>query len=266
MEPMLTVALNAARKAAVLIERASERLDVVTVENKSKNDFVTEVDRAAEKEILYHLKKAYPQHNFLAEESGDHQGSENDYQWIIDPLDGTTNFIHGIPQYAVSIACVHKGRIEHAVIIDPIKREEYTASRGKGAQLNGRRIRVSAPPNLDATLIGTGIPFSGFALENMDAYLKAMAEIAGQTAGIRRAGAAALDLAYVAAGRLDGFFEMNLKPWDIAAGVLLVKEAGGMVSDFKGADNHMKTGHVVAAPPKVFKQLLPITQKHLGYL
>lgn len=266
MEPMLSVALNAARKASVLVERALERLDLVEVEAKSRNDFVTQADKAAEREIIKLLRKAYPDHAIRAEESGDHEGRDSDYQWIIDPLDGTTNFIHGIPHFAISIACFYRGRPEHAVIVDPVKREEYTASRGKGAQLNGRRIRVSSLPGLKGALIGTGIPFSGFALEQMQPYLRSLEEVAAQTAGIRRAGAAALDLAYVAAGRLDGFWELNLKPWDMAAGILLIKEAGGMVSDFRGADSHMESGNIVGGNPKIFKQLLQITQKHLGHL
>lgn len=261
---MLSVALNAARKASVLVERAFDRLDIVQVETKARNDFVTQVDRKSEQEIIYHLRKAYPEHPIKAEESGEHEGSDSDYLWLIDPLDGTTNFIHGIPQFAVSVACLYKGRLEHAVVIDPIKREEYTASRGKGAQLNGRRIRVSGRAGMDGALIGTGIPFSGYALEKMTPYLATLEAIAGNTAGIRRAGAAALDLAYVAAGRLDGFWELNLQPWDIAAGVLLIKEAGGMISDFRGADTHLKSGNVVAGSPKVFKPILQITQKTLA--
>lgn len=266
MEPMLNVALNAARKAARLVEQAAERLDKVTVEKKSQNDFVTQVDRAAEEEVLYHLRKAYPDHAFRGEESGLHAGKGSDYEWLIDPIDGTTNFIHGIPHFCVSIACLHKGRIEHAVIIDPIKREEFTATRGKGAQLNGRRIRVSPRHGMDGALIGTGIPFNGFAFEHIEPYLACVREVAGQTAGIRRPGSAALDLAYVAAGRFDGFWEIALKPWDMAAGVLLIKEAGGLVSDLKGAESYMETGNITAATPKVFRQLVQITQKHLGHL
>ena len=263
MEPMLTIALRAARKAGELIERALERVDVVAFEEKGRNDFVTEIDQASEKEIIYHLRKAYPDHTIVGEETGRSEG-DSDYEWIIDPLDGTTNFIHGIPHFAISIACLYKGQIQHAVVLDPIKREEFTASRGKGAALNGRRIRVSNRRSLDGALIGTGIPFNGYAMENMMPYLTALQEIAGQTAGIRRPGAAALDLAYVAAGRFDGFWEMNLKSWDIAAGLLLVKEAGGMVSDFRGGNDCMKTGNVVCASPKVFKPLLQIVGKHMG--
>ncbi|MEW5248257.1 inositol monophosphatase family protein [Microbulbifer sp. 2201CG32-9] len=264
MEPMLNIALRAARKAGELIERAWERSDLTQLEEKGRNDFVTDVDRASEREIIYHLRKAYPKHSIRAEESGLHEGAEPEYEWIIDPLDGTTNFIHGVPQFCVSIACRYRGRIEHAVVLDPIKREEFTASRGRGAALNGRRIRVSGRQGLRGGLIGTGIPFSGPALENVDPYLTALKEIARQTAGIRRPGAAALDLAYVAAGRFDGFWEMHLNTWDIAAGALLVKEAGGLISDFHGGESYLDSGHLVCGTPRVFKPLLQIVGKHLN--
>lgn len=263
---MITIALRAGRKAAELIERAFERVDLVTIETKSRNDYVTEVDKAAEKEIIYHLRKAYPDHCFRGEEGGTITGKNTDYEWIIDPLDGTTNFIHGIPHFSISIACKYRGQLEHAVIIDPIKREEFTASRGRGATLNGRRIRVSTRRSLDGALIGTGIPFNGYSLEHIDNYLSCVKEIAGQTAGIRRAGSAALDLAYVAAGRFDAFWEMNLNEWDIAAGVLLVKEAGGLISDFNGDVTYLESGNVVCGAPKVFKPVLQIVQKNLGHL
>ncbi|MBB3167959.1 inositol monophosphatase family protein [Simiduia aestuariiviva] len=268
MEPMLTIALRAARKAGELIERAMERVDFVAIEAKGQNDFVTEIDRAAEKEVIYHLRKAYPDHNIRGEEGGFNEGKSgtSEYEWIIDPLDGTTNFIHGIPHFAVSIACKRKGVIEHAVVYDPIKREEFTASKGKGAMLNGRRIRVTSRRGLEGGLIGTGIPFNGWALENMNPYLAALQEIAGQTAGIRRAGSASLDLAYVAAGRFDGFWEMNLNEWDIAAGVLLVREAGGLISDFKGGNSYLENGNVVCGGPKVFKPLLQIVGGHMGHV
>ncbi|UTA49166.1 inositol monophosphatase [Simiduia sp. 21SJ11W-1] len=268
MEPMLTIALRAARKAGELIERAMERVDFVAIEAKGQNDFVTEVDRAAEKEVIYHLRKAYPDHNIRGEEGGFNQGKSgtSDYEWIIDPIDGTTNFIHGIPHFAVSIACKRRGVIEHAVVYDPIKREEFTASKGKGAMLNGRRIRVTARRGLEGALIGTGIPFNGWALEHINPYLAALQEIAGQTAGIRRAGSASLDLAYVAAGRFDGFWEMNLNEWDIAAGVLLVKEAGGLISDFKGDNKYLDNGNLVCGAPKVFKPLLQIVSGHMGHV
>ncbi len=266
MEPMLNIALRAGRKAAELIERAFERVDLITVETKSRNDFVTEVDKAAEKEIIYHLRKAYPDHCIRGEEGGVQVGKNTDYEWIIDPLDGTTNFVHGLPHFSISIACKYRGQLEHAVVIDPINREEFTASRGRGATLNGRRIRVSSRRNLEGALIGTGIPFSGYALDHISPYLACVQEIAGQTAGIRRCGSAALDLAYVAAGRFDAFWEMNLNIWDFAAGALLVKEAGGLISDFNGGVDYMDTGHIVAGSPKVFKPILQVVQKNLGHL
>ena len=201
MEPMLTIALNAARKAGLILENAFERLDLVKVEKKGMNDFVSEIDRKSEQEIIYHLNKSYPDHKFLGEESGVSGNPDSDYEWIIDPLDGTTNFLHGIPHFSISIACKYRGKLEHAVVYDPIKQEEFTASRGKGAMLNGRRIRVTNLGGLDGALIGTGVPFNGYAYENIDPYLACLREIAGQTAGVRRAGSAALDLAYVAAGR-----------------------------------------------------------------
>lgn len=266
MQPMLSIALNAARKAGEVIESSFERLDLINVEEKGQNDFVSEVDRKAEAEVIYHLKKAYPDHRFLGEEGGKSGNPDSDYEWVIDPLDGTTNFLHGIPHFAVSVACFFKGQLEHGVVLDPIKREEFTASRGKGATLNGRRLRVSKRNSMNGALIGTGIPFNGYALSHIDPYLECMKEIAGQTAGVRRPGSAALDLAYVAAGRFDGFWEMNLKTWDIAAGILLLKEAGALTSDFQGDIKFLEKGNVVCATPKVFKPLLQIVQKHMGHI
>lgn len=264
MEPMLTMALRAARKGAEVIEKSIQHRDVIKIEEKSKNDYVTEVDRAVEKEILYHLRKAYPEHNFHGEENGKIDGKESDYLWLIDPIDGTTNFVNGIPHYAISIACLYKGKLEHGVVLDPVKREEFTASRGKGAALNGRRIRVSDKKSLAGSLIATGIPFNEKTMANIKPYLNSMEDILKQnSAGIRRMGAASLDLAYVAAGRYDGFWEMKLQPWDMAAGILLIKEAGGFVGDFKGGNDMMKSGNIVCAPAKVFKALVSITGKHL---
>ena len=263
MQPMLTIALRAARKAGEIIARSVDQLDTLRIDEKSANDFVTEVDRASEKEIIYHLKKAYPDHAFLGEESGS-SGAENaEYRWIIDPLDGTTNFIHGIPHFAVSIACEYRGQMEHAVVLDPIRLEEFTASRGRGAQLNGRRLRVSERKGLDGALIGTGIPFKSRCEAQIPAYVQSLQAVAEKTAGLRRAGAAALDLAYVAAGRLDGFWEMALAPWDIAAGTLLIREAGGLMSDFNGGNDYMENGNVVCGNPKCFKGLLQLVQPHL---
>lgn len=259
MHPFLNIAVKAARRAATVINRASTQLELLTVESKSPNDFVTEVDRAAEKAIIDVLRDAYPGHGILAEESGE-SGADSEFVWIIDPLDGTTNFIHGFPQYAVSIALTKNGVLEHGVIYDPTSNELYTASRGSGAYLNDRRIRVSRRVRLADSLIGTGFPYRQF--DNMDAYLAMFRELTQKTAGIRRPGAASLDLAYVAAGRLDGFWEMGLAPWDMAAGVLMIQEAGGLVSDLAGESNFMATGNVVAGTPKVFGQLLPVIQSY----
>ncbi len=268
MEPMINIALRAARKAGDLIARASERLDIIHIEEKNVNDFVTDIDKAAEKEIIYQLQKAFPEHNILGEESGETTGKNNqsDYQWIIDPLDGTTNFIRGIPHYCVSIGCKYQGKLEHAIVLDPIRQEEFTASRGRGAFLNGRRIRVSKALSLDGALLGTGLPFRAEQQEAVKEYMEILQELSMKTAGIRRAGAAALDLAYVAAGRFDGFWEYGLKEWDIAAGALLIQEAGGLVGDFSGGHNFMKTGNIIAGSPKCFKALLQIIQPKLKHL
>ncbi len=266
MHPMLNIAIRAARKAGEILIDAVDRTNVLAIEEKGRNDFVTDIDRASEKEIIYHLKKAYPGHSIRGEETGVTEGKDSDYEWIIDPLDGTTNFIHNIPHFAISIACKHKGRIQQAVVYDPIKREEFTASAGAGAHLNGKRIRVSGRRGMEGALIGTGIPFNGLTLEHITPYLACMGEIVPKTAGIRRPGAASLDLAYIAAGRFDGFWEMSLQQWDIAAGSLIVQEAGGLVSDFKGGNNYLKSGHIVCGTPKVFKPLLQIVGKHLGHI
>jgi len=260
------MALRAARKAGELIERSFERLDTIQIENKAPNDFVTEVDRKAEQIIIKTLQKAYPDHSFRGEESGTTEGKNSDYVWIIDPLDGTTNFVHGMPHFSVSIACQYRGQIEHAVVLDPVRREEFTASRGRGASLNGRRIRVSNRKGLEGALIGTGIPFDGPAYAKIQPFLACINDIAGQTSGIRRAGSAALDLAYVASGRYDAFWEMHLNEWDFAAGVLLVTEAGGLISDFRGGKTYLETGHIVCGTPKVFKPVLQVVQKHLGHV
>jgi myo-inositol-1(or 4)-monophosphatase len=264
MEPMINIALRAARKAGENIVRASDDLERFEVRAKGVNNFVSDVDIAAEKEIIYHLHKAYPDHAILGEETGLSGSEDADYRWIIDPLDGTTNFVRGIPHYAVSIACLYKGKLEHAVIVDPVRREEFTASRGRGAQLNGRRIRVSKLPGLDGALLGTGIPFKDHCDDKLGPYSKTVEVLAGQCAGIRRAGAASLDLAYVAAGRLDGFWEIGLAPWDIAAGALLVREAGGLVADIDASENFMQSGNIVCGNPKCFKAVLQVVKPLLG--
>ncbi len=264
MEPMINIALRAARKAGEKIVRASDELERFEVKAKGVNNFVTEVDIASEKEIIYHLRKAYPEHAILGEETGLTGSEDADYRWIIDPLDGTTNFLRGIPHYAVSIGCMHKGKLEHAVIVDPVRREEFTASRGRGAQLNGRRIRVSKLAGLEGALLGTGIPYRNHCDDRLGPYSRAMELLAGQCAGIRRAGAASLDLAYVAAGRLDAFWEIGLSQWDIAAGALLVREAGGLVADVDGSENYMESGNVVCGNPKCFKAVLQTVKPLLG--
>lgn len=264
MEPMVNIALRAARKVGENIVRASDDLDRVDIQSKGANDFVTEVDVNAEQEIIYHLQKAYPDHAILGEEGGLIGDEDAEYRWVIDPLDGTTNFIRGIPHYAISIACLHRGKIEHAVVVDPVRREEFTASRGRGAQLNGRRIRVSKLESLDGALLGTGIPFKNHCDDRLEPYAKSVEVLAGQCAGIRRAGAASLDLAYVAAGRLDAFWEIGLAPWDIAAGALLIKEAGGLVADINGSDDYLQSGNIVCGNPRCFKAVLQTTRPLLG--
>jgi myo-inositol-1(or 4)-monophosphatase len=259
MHPMLTIAVKAARRAGNIINRASLDLDRLTVRQKSQNDFVSEVDQAAEDAIIEILLESYPSHQILAEESGSRGASE--FQWIIDPLDGTTNFLHGFPQYSVSIALLHKGVLTHAVVYDPARNDLFTASKGCGAYLNDRRLRVSKEKQLKEALIGTGFPYRDFT--HIDAYLGMFRDLIQKTAGLRRPGSAALDLAYIAAGRFDGFFEIALNPWDIAAGCLLVQEAGGLVGDFEGNEHYLQSGNIIAGNPKIFGQLLQAIAPHL---
>ena len=261
MHPMLNIAVRAARNAGDIIVRHLNRIDQLTVASKERNDFVSEVDRQAEDEIIAVIRKAYPDHGVLAEESGTHAGSD-EFQWVIDPLDGTTNFLHGFPQFAVSIALKHRGRLDQAVVYDPMRQELFTASRGAGALLDNRRIRVSKQTSLDGALLGTGFPYKQ--QQHMDAYLGMFKALAADSAGIRRPGSGALDLAYVAAGRFDGFWEIGLSPWDMAAGVLLVREAGGLVGDFSGGHEFMETGNIVAAAPKLFPAMLREIRPHLN--
>jgi len=265
MQPMLNIALRAARSAGELIIRSVERLDVISTNEKEANDYVTEIDHAAEQTIINALRKAYPTHGILGEETGFQPGSGEgaEYQWIIDPLDGTTNFIRGVPHFAVSIACKYRGRLEHAVVLDPVRQEEFTASRGRGAALNGRRLRVSTRKSLEGALLATGFPFREGQMEYLDNYLNMFRSLVGQTSGLRRAGAASLDLAYVAAGRYDAFWEFGLAEWDMAAGALLVQEAGGLASDFTGDHQFLERGHIVAGNPKCFKAVLTAIQPHL---
>ena len=260
MNPTLSIAIKAARRAGGIINRASRDVELIKVSAKRDKDFVTEVDKAAEEAIIGVLKEAYPEHAILAEESGASGVSE--YVWIIDPLDGTTNFIHGVPQYAISIALAHKGVLTHAVVYDPTKNELFTAVKGGGAYLNERRIRVSKRIKLNEVIVGTGFPFRYF--EHVDAYMGMLRDFMHKTAGVRRPGAAALDLAWVAAGRFDGFWELGLSPWDMAAGSLLITEAGGLVGDLSGEANYMKTGNIIGGNPKIFSQLLQLITPHLN--
>ena len=259
MHPMLNIAVRAARNAGNIIIRNLDRVDQLSVHTKDRNDFVSEVDQQAEQEIIGTLRRAFPGHAILAEESGSSDGDE--YQWIIDPLDGTTNYLHGFPQFAVSIALRHRGRLEQAVIYDPVQQELFTATRGSGAHLNDRRIRVSNRKRLEGALLGTGFPFKS--QHHLDTYLDMFRALFPQTAGIRRAGSAALDLAYIAAGRLDGFWEIGLKEWDMAAGVLLIQEAGGLSGDFSGGHNYLKSGNLVTANPKLFPVILKTIRPYL---
>jgi myo-inositol-1(or 4)-monophosphatase len=253
MEPLLNIAISAARQAGDIILRHVEQIDRIKVTAKSQEEYFCEVDVKAEQAIINTIHKAYPEHGIYAEESGI-QHENADVVWIIDPLDGTTNYLHGFPFYAVSIAVRIKNRIEHGVVYDPIRHECFTATRGRGARLNDRRLRVSKQTQLSAALLGTGFPFRNPTLAKR--YLPTFEALFGKCAGVRRTGAAALDLAYVASGRLDGFWEFGLRPWDIAAGALLIQEAGGLISDFEGTENYLKHGDIVAGTPKVFKSLL----------
>ena len=252
MHPLLNVAVMAARRAGNSLMRNFVKLDSLTVETKGHNDYVSEADRAAEREVIETVHKHYPDHAILAEESG--STGESDTVWIVDPLDGTTNYLHRFPVFAVSIGVQVKGRMEHAVVYDPMRQELFTASRGVGAQLDGRRIRVSGQKDLDRALIGTGFPFRQADVD-MDPYLTMLGKIIRNTSGVRRPGAAALDLCYVAAGRLDGFWEAGLSPWDLAAGGLMIREAGGIISGLDGSENYLDTGHVLAGTPKIYAGL-----------
>ncbi len=261
MHPMLNTAIRAARAAGTVILRHMDRVQDMSVDAKGRNDFVTNVDHQAEAAIIQTLHKAYPKHGILAEESGYNGLGDvrDEYLWIIDPLDGTTNYIHGFPQFAVSIALQHRGKLDQAVVYDPFKNELFSASRGSGAQLDGKRIHVSKQTRLENALLGTGFPFKE--MDNLDRYMETFRALITQTAGIRRAGAAALDLAYVACGRLDGFWEFGLQPWDMAAGALLIEEAGGIVADMHGNNDYLQTGNIMGGTPKVFE----LIQKELAY-
>jgi myo-inositol-1(or 4)-monophosphatase len=259
MHPFVNTAVRAARKAGDTIVRGLTRFEGVETATKGLNDYVTNIDRAAEAEIIDILHTAYPHHAFLAEESG--ASGNADTTWIIDPLDGTTNFMHGFPQFAVSIACQVRDVIEHAVIYDPMRQEIFTASRGGGAYLESRRLRVSKQRTLEGSLIGTGFPYREN-LHYLDPYMAMLRTVMTTAAGVRRPGAAALDLAYVAAGRTDGFFEIGLKAWDTAAGTLMVREAGGLVGTLDGGD-YRQNGNIIAGNPRVYMALVEAFAPHL---
>ena len=260
MHPMLNIAVKAARRAGAIINRASQDIGTLTIKSKNFNDFVSEVDVAAERAIIDTLKDAYPSHGFLGEESGS-TSHQSDFIWIIDPLDGTTNFLHNFPQYCVSIALQHKGEITQAVIYEPNRNDLYTATKGRGAFLNDKRIRVSKCDKLQEALIGTGFPFRDF--KYLDDYLQIFKSMIQKTTGIRRAGSAALDLAYVASGALDGFWEIGLSPWDIAAGGLLIQEAGGIVTDLSGQTGWLESGNILVASPKIHDDMQAIIASHI---
>ncbi|NIP17872.1 MAG: inositol monophosphatase [Xanthomonadales bacterium] len=254
--PAINVAVKAARQAGELMRRQLQQVDSIPVTRKARHDYVSDVDRACEAEIVREISRFYPDHAFLGEEGG--RRGEGEIVWVVDPLDGTSNYLHGIPHFAVSIAQQVNGRTEHAVVFDPVRDEMYTASRGGGAFLNQQRIRVSARPGLEGAILATAFPFRY--RQHMKTYMHIFNRLWDQVEDVRRAGTASLDLAYVAAGRVDGFFEIGLKPWDVAAGTLLVREAGGVVTDFAGNDRVEESDSVMAAPFKVMTQMRRIIE------
>ncbi|MCP5182705.1 MAG: inositol monophosphatase [Pseudomonadales bacterium] len=269
MHAYVNMALRAARRAGQIMVQALDRLPDLNVEEKSRNDFVSNVDRDAEAAIVEILRKAYPDHAILGEEGGritegnaENAGYGGQYTWIIDPLDGTLNYLQGIPHFCISIGVMRGAQFEHAVVVDPLRNEEFTASRGGGAQLNGKRMRVSTRNRLAEAVLSTGIP-PGSIDDHLDAYMATVKEFTSQCRGVRRMGSAALDLAYVASGRIDGFWELGLSPWDIAAGALLVREAGGFVGDWRGGDSFFRSGNIVASNPKCFRAMVQTLRPHL---
>ena len=254
MNPTTNIAIQAARLAGDVIMRSYRRIETLTISEKQSNDYVSEVDRASEQLIIDAIRKYYPNHGILAEESGEQDG--NDFLWIIDPLDGTTNFIHGFPQFAVSIALKHKESLISAVVYDPLNNEMFTASKGNGALMNDKKIRVTDRKGLNGALLGTGIPYTD--QTHIETYVKILKLLAKDTAGIRRPGSASLDFSYLAAGRIDGFWEFGLSPWDFAAGALIVQEAGGVVTDLNGGNRFFESGNVIAGGIKLHKKLLDV--------
>ncbi|MDT8405677.1 MAG: inositol monophosphatase family protein [Methylococcales bacterium] len=259
MKPMTHIAVRAARAAGDLISRSANQVTGLRIDQKGLNDYATEVDQAAEQEIIKILHNAYPDHAILAEESGQH--GRHDYVWIIDPLDGTTNFIHGFPFFSVSIALQVKNKLEIGVVYDPVRDELFVAERGGGATLNNRKLRVTRQSTLKGALIGTGFPFRE--QQHVEAYLGMFKAMNAESAGVRRAGSAALDLCYVACGRMDAFWELGLKAWDMAAGVLMIQEAGGVVTDFAFGDRYLECGNLIAGNPKMQQLLYQAFQPHL---
>ena len=258
MHPVLNVAIEAAHSAANIMRRQIQHVDAIPFEKKARHDYVTEVDKACEEEIVREIKRYYPEHSFLCEEGG--ASGEGDVVWVIDPLDGTSNYMHGIPHFAVSIAQKIKGRTEHAVVYDPMRDELFTASRGGGAYLNQKRIRVSARNSLDSAVLATAFPFRQ--RNQLQSYARVFQAVLSKIEDFRRAGTASLDLAWVAAGRMDGYFELGLKPWDVAAGALIVREAGGVVMDWDGQDSFEESGRILAAPYKLITPLRQIVEKN----
>ena len=252
MHGMVNIAVRAARQAGSVIVRHLNQLESLEVVEKGRNEFVSQVDRLAEEAIIEVIREYHPDHSILAEESG--ESGEHEYQWIIDPLDGTTNYLHGFPGFCVSIAVAHEGQLEHGVVYDPLRQEVFTASRGQGAQLDGRRIRVSKRARMRHSLIATGFPYR-MNKQFIDDYLAMLRAVIEESAGVRRPGSAALDLCYVAAGRVDGFWEIGLNVWDVAAGALMIREAGGRISDYRGTDKYLENGDVVAGNPKIYAAL-----------
>ncbi len=260
MQALLNVAVMAARRAGAVLGRNFNKRDKLTVEKKGHNDFVSSADLAAEKAIIEVIHKHYPEHAILAEESG--ASGESDHVWIIDPLDGTTNYLHGLPVFAVSIGVQVNGRLEHGVVYDPMREELFTASRGEGAQLDGHKIRASGNKDLERALIGTGFPYRQSDSE-LEPYLAMLATVVKNTAGVRRLGAAALDICYVACGRFDAFWETGLQPWDMAAGTLIAREAGAIVSGLDGSENHLESGHILTATPRIYSGLARLCSKEI---
>jgi myo-inositol-1(or 4)-monophosphatase len=252
MHGMVNIAIRAARRAGELMIRQLNQLESLKVTEKGKNEFVTQVDKAAEAAIIEIIRDHHPDHAILAEESG--AAGDHEFQWIIDPLDGTTNYVHGFPVFSVSIAVTYRGELEHGVVYDPLRQEIFSATRGQGAQLDGRRIRVSKRTTIQQALVATGFPFRAN-LVHIDRYLDMLRAVMLESAGVRRPGSAALELCYVAAGRVDAFWELGLAKWDIAAGALIIREAGGRISDFRGGDGYLDSGNVVAGNPKVYAAL-----------